>query len=78
MALVPCRECGKSISTEATSCPHCGCPVRAAATAMPATTAQASPPSTPPQPAIPTNELNVLGSVGEDLLTLPKGSPSNI
>ncbi len=24
MALVPCRECGKQISTEAEFCPHCG------------------------------------------------------
>ena len=24
MALVPCRECGKPISTEAPTCPHCG------------------------------------------------------
>jgi len=24
--LVPCRECGKQISTEALSCPHCGVP----------------------------------------------------
>ncbi len=24
MALVPCRECGNEISTEAPSCPHCG------------------------------------------------------
>lgn len=26
MALVPCRECGKPISTEAPSCPQCGVP----------------------------------------------------
>lgn len=26
MALDPCRECGKEISTEAQSCPHCGAP----------------------------------------------------
>lgn len=24
MALKPCRECGKEVSTEATTCPHCG------------------------------------------------------
>src|SRR5689334_16362869 len=24
MALKPCRECGREISTEAKSCPHCG------------------------------------------------------
>lgn len=27
MALINCRECGKEISNEATSCPYCGCPV---------------------------------------------------
>ncbi len=26
MALAPCRECGKEVSTEATACPHCGAP----------------------------------------------------
>src|SRR2546427_125942 len=24
MALGPCRECGRRVSTEATTCPHCG------------------------------------------------------
>ena len=24
MALIPCRECGKEISSEAAKCPHCG------------------------------------------------------
>lgn len=24
MALVPCRECGQQVSTEAKTCPHCG------------------------------------------------------
>ncbi|MEJ5331107.1 MAG: zinc ribbon domain-containing protein [Desulfobaccales bacterium] len=27
MSLTPCRECGREISTEAISCPHCGAPV---------------------------------------------------
>ncbi|MCG6983927.1 MAG: zinc ribbon domain-containing protein [Thiocapsa sp.] len=27
MALIPCSECGKSISSAAVSCPHCGAPV---------------------------------------------------
>jgi len=26
MALAECRECGKQVSTEATTCPHCGAP----------------------------------------------------
>lgn len=24
MALVPCRECGKSVAQSASKCPHCG------------------------------------------------------
>lgn len=24
MSLVPCRECGREVSTKATTCPHCG------------------------------------------------------
>jgi predicted RNA-binding Zn-ribbon protein involved in translation (DUF1610 family) len=24
--LTKCRECGKDVSTEANTCPHCGCP----------------------------------------------------
>src|SRR5687768_2926648 len=27
MALVGCQDCSRMISTRATSCPHCGCPV---------------------------------------------------
>ncbi len=26
MALIQCRECGQSVSTEAAACPHCGAP----------------------------------------------------
>ena len=26
MALLPCRECAREVSTEAASCPHCGVP----------------------------------------------------
>src|SRR5690349_15636065 len=26
MALVSCRECGRQVSTEASTCPHCGVP----------------------------------------------------
>lgn len=28
MSLKACRECGNSVSSQASSCPHCGCPVR--------------------------------------------------
>jgi hypothetical protein len=28
MSLTECRECGKSISSEAASCPQCGCPMK--------------------------------------------------
>jgi hypothetical protein len=27
MALIKCSECGKEVSTQATACPHCGCPI---------------------------------------------------
>lgn len=27
MALHPCEECGREISSRARSCPHCGCPI---------------------------------------------------
>ena len=26
MALITCEECGREISSRASSCPHCGCP----------------------------------------------------
>jgi hypothetical protein len=29
MALIKCHECRKSVSTEATACPHCGAPAKA-------------------------------------------------
>jgi hypothetical protein len=35
MALIPCRECGKDISTEAAACPHCGAPSPAPSVAPP-------------------------------------------
>lgn len=28
MSLIKCEECGKDISDQATSCPHCGCPLK--------------------------------------------------
>ncbi len=28
MALIKCKECGKEISDQAISCPHCGCPLK--------------------------------------------------
>ena len=28
MALIVCPECGKSISSLAATCPHCGCPIQ--------------------------------------------------
>lgn len=31
MALVACPECGKQVSTEARTCPHCGSPTPLAA-----------------------------------------------
>ena len=30
MALITCKECGKQVSDQAASCPHCGAPIKAA------------------------------------------------
>lgn len=53
MALTQCRECRKDVSTEAASCPHCGVPGPAPASASPSQSAGASPfrkpPPLPPQ-----------------------------
>ncbi len=32
MALIYCKECGKQISSDAPTCPHCGCPQQALTT----------------------------------------------
>jgi len=51
MALRSCRECGGSVSTEATSCPHCGCPSPASITGAmsePASSGVMEPDSTVP------------------------------
>ena len=34
MALITCKECGKQVSDQAASCPHCGAPIKAAAPAQ--------------------------------------------
>ena len=46
MALIPCPECGKMISPNATECPHCGAPV---AQIRAANTNQATQPTPQPQ-----------------------------
>ena len=45
MALIQCRECNKSVSTEAVACPHCGAPQR--------------PPAPPPLPNQPPREEKI-------------------
>ncbi len=35
MALIPCPECQKSVSTKATACPHCGYPLDTTAMSVP-------------------------------------------
>ena len=35
MALVRCPECQKDVSTRATACPHCGCPLNESASPPP-------------------------------------------
>jgi uncharacterized membrane protein YvbJ len=36
MALVKCTECGKEVSTDAVTCPHCGYPMRHMSKGIPA------------------------------------------
>ena len=43
MVLVPCRECRKSISTEAKACPHCGVPNPAVVRRRPRATQSSKP-----------------------------------
>ena len=58
MSLAQCRECGKEISTEAVSCPHCGAPRPTSATAPPSRVSAESPFRKPPQaPQMPAEEL---------------------
>jgi hypothetical protein len=58
MALFPCRECGRMVSTEAYACPQCGCPEPTrtppgpAAPQEPLPPASASPPSAPGVPVV--------------------------
>lgn len=33
--MTKCRECKKDVSTEATTCPHCGCPQKQEKTGIP-------------------------------------------
>ena len=47
MALQPCRECGREVSTEAATCPHCGTP-RPTAAAPNSPTARTPAPAPPP------------------------------
>lgn len=56
MALVPCRECGKQISSEAVACPQCGCPAAASPTPQ-------APPTQPPAmpQSAPSTQVNVAG-----------------
>jgi len=51
MALVPCRECGAEISTEATSCPRCGVPSPASRPAVEAEAVEAPADSEVAEPA---------------------------
>jgi hypothetical protein len=52
MPLVPCRECGQSVSTEASTCPHCGCSLPASSPASVPPT-QSAGPQPPAPPALP-------------------------
>lgn len=48
MALRPCRECNREVSTEAASCPHCGVPRPALRPAPPHAEPQTEPAARPP------------------------------
>src|SRR5947208_2463212 len=45
MALIKCRECGSSVSTEAASCPHCGAPQSGSGPPRPPATPVNAPPT---------------------------------
>lgn len=34
MALIKCSECGNTVSSRATVCPQCGCPINDSSTAL--------------------------------------------
>lgn len=53
MSLVKCRQCGKRVSTEATACPHCGCPEPGQGRAAPRPGSGTGAPSSPPMPPSP-------------------------
>lgn len=52
MALFPCRECGKDVSTEAAACPHCGAPNLTGSSAAPT-------PIPPPVEKVPLGQRNI-------------------
>lgn len=69
MALINCSECGKSLSTKAAACPHCGAPSSV-------TTAD-EPPLVPNQPpAIPTTPPDCASSLRSP--TSPASFPPNL
>jgi len=51
MPLIACPDCSHEISTRATSCPHCGCPINPGETPVPAKDASATTPSCPDFPS---------------------------
>src|SRR5215213_6291659 len=83
MALIPCRECGREVSTEAPTCPHCGCPDpgrdSAPALAIPDTPADAAPPpSAADEPAAAASDVRYESTAlipPADSAAIPLGSP---
>ncbi len=60
MALITCKECGKSVSTEAVACPHCGAPLQRP---VPPLLPAQSPPAQPKEETIYTdNVVTVTGT----------------
>lgn len=77
MALIPCPECGREVSTRASSCPGCGCPIGQAAEPPVMTSA----PAAGPDPVDPEVDLNMkicqfgASIVGGELSLIDKTTP---
>lgn len=67
MALMPCRECGAQVSTEAKTCPHCGIDNPATTASVPSE-ADVSGVNRPPSPASGYNPSPVAVTVGAVIL----------
>lgn len=67
MALVPCRECGVTVSTEAPTCPHCGVPDPGRTSAPPAAPPASALPSERPASPRPATVIHTSDTLAEDV-----------